>query len=85
MAAKKRSSVDRLIKGIIIGGAIGSVVGVTLAPKSGKETRADIRSKATSLLPKQKKLPSGEKPRRKGVVRTLFGGVRALFFGKKKS
>ena len=28
--------------GAIIGGAIGSVVGITVAPKAGKETRKDI-------------------------------------------
>jgi len=32
--------------GIVIGGAIGSVVGASLAPKKGKETREDIAKAA---------------------------------------
>ncbi len=32
--------------GIVIGGAIGSVVGASLAPKKGKETREDITKAA---------------------------------------
>lgn len=83
MPPKKRSKVDRLIKGIIIGGAIGSVVGVTLAPKSGKETRDRVKKTAQSLLAKRKS--SQAKGGKKGPVGTLLGGVRTLVFGKKKS
>jgi gas vesicle protein len=38
----KKSSLDKVLMGAIIGGAIGSVVGATLAPKKGKETRKNI-------------------------------------------
>lgn len=86
--AKKRLKVDKLVKGIIIGGAIGSVVGVTLAPKSGKETRSDLKKGASSLMRSTKKLPAAGKrvqKKKKGVLRTLVGGVRTLILGKKKS
>lgn len=33
---------DKLLMGAIIGGAIGSVVGASIAPKKGKETRKEI-------------------------------------------
>jgi len=35
--------------GAIIGAIAGIVAGVLTAPKAGKETRADIKSKATEL------------------------------------
>jgi len=47
-------SVDRLIMGVILGGAIGSVLGLTLAPKKGKETRAIIKQKGQDILEKGK-------------------------------
>jgi gas vesicle protein len=40
----------KLIKGIIIGGAIGSILGMTIAPKTGKETREIIKKKSNSIL-----------------------------------
>lgn len=39
---KDEGMVDKFILGAIIGGAIGSVLGVALAPKSGKENRKTI-------------------------------------------
>ena len=46
--------VDRLIMGIILGGAIGSVLGLTLAPRKGKETREIIKQKGGEFLEKGK-------------------------------
>ncbi len=34
-----RKKIDRLLLGVVVGGAVGSILGITLAPKSGKETR----------------------------------------------
>ena len=42
---KKKGVVDKIVMGTILGGAIGSVIGITLAPKSGKETREYIKDK----------------------------------------
>lgn len=39
-----------LLKGLLIGGLIGAVVGILFAPKSGKETREDIARTAEDLL-----------------------------------
>jgi gas vesicle protein len=39
-----------LLKGLLIGGLIGAVVGILYAPKSGKETREDIARTADDLL-----------------------------------
>lgn len=43
-----------LLKGLIIGGLIGAVLGILYAPKSGKETREDIARKTEDLLEKAK-------------------------------
>jgi len=38
------------VKGLVIGGLIGAVLGVLYAPKSGKETREDIARKTEDLM-----------------------------------
>ena len=47
---------DRLIMGVILGGAVGSVLGLTLAPRKGKETRQIIKEKSQDLLEKGKEV-----------------------------
>ena len=49
---KKKSMVDKLVMGAIIGGAIGSVVGLSVAPKSGKETREYLMEKGSEAKKK---------------------------------
>lgn len=39
-----------LVIGLLAGGAIGAIVALLYAPKSGKELRADIREKTDDLL-----------------------------------
>ena len=41
---KKRKS---LITGVIVGGAVGSVISLLFAPKKGAETRASVSKKGT--------------------------------------
>ncbi|MEN6376285.1 MAG: YtxH domain-containing protein [Smithella sp.] len=41
-----------LLKGLIIGGLVGAVLGILFAPKSGKETREDIARKTEDVLEK---------------------------------
>jgi gas vesicle protein len=43
-----------LLKGLIIGGLVGAVLGILYAPKSGKETREDIARKTEDLVEKAK-------------------------------
>lgn len=50
--------VDKLILGAIIGGAIGSVLGLTLAPKKGKETRDILKEKGKQIYKKGKDIHS---------------------------
>jgi len=42
------------LKGVLIGGVIGAVMGILYAPKSGRETREDISRKAEELVAKAK-------------------------------
>lgn len=40
---KHKSPLDKIIMGAIIGTAIGSVLGISLAPKKGEETREQVK------------------------------------------
>lgn len=51
---KKKGVVDKLVMGAIIGGAIGSVVGMTVAPKPGEETRKYLKDKGKEAYKKGK-------------------------------
>jgi gas vesicle protein len=42
------------LKGLLIGGLAGAVVGILFAPKSGKETRNELEEKATDLATRMK-------------------------------
>ncbi len=77
---KKTRRADRLIKGIIVGGAIGSVVGMTLAPKSGKDTRSFLKNSSLGLF--SKILFFKKKTREQPIVKTPSLLSRILF--KKK-
>lgn len=80
---KKPLTMGGLVKGIIIGGAIGSVLGVTLAPKSGKETRDFLKKSSLDVLEKGSQYIPTEKIKKNGS--SFLRGMRALLFGKKNS
>ncbi len=48
--AKKRKKLKKLLTGVIVGGAIGSILGLTLAPKKGKDTREYLRDKSLEMF-----------------------------------
>lgn len=45
-------SVKRFLAGFIVGGALGAITGILLAPKSGAETRAMLKDGAKDALDK---------------------------------
>ncbi len=47
---------DNLLTGVIIGGAVGSVLGLTLAPRKGSETRKIIKDKGMEVIEKGKEI-----------------------------
>lgn len=51
---KMSDRVGDFLKGLLIGGLAGAVIGILYAPKSGKETREEIGKKAEELLAKAK-------------------------------
>ncbi|MFN0156754.1 MAG: YtxH domain-containing protein [Bacteroidota bacterium] len=48
--AQNNGVVKGLVIGLLAGGAIGAVLALLYAPKSGKELRADIKDRADGLL-----------------------------------
>lgn len=46
---KKQGGLDKILLGIVLGGAIGSVLGIGLAPKKGSDTRKLISKKANQF------------------------------------
>lgn len=61
---KKKHVWDKVLMGAVIGGAIGSVMGATIAPKKGKETRKEIIEMAKNA---------------KGSSRVFFGRLKKMF------
>lgn len=46
---------NKFLVGTIVGGAVGSVLAIMFAPKSGKETRAQIKESSQALYKKSSK------------------------------
>ncbi len=57
MLKKKKVSkgLFKVLTGVIVGGAVGSILGLTLAPRKGKETRKAIRDKSLEMFLNGKK------------------------------
>jgi len=70
---------NNLIKGIAIGGLIGAGVGMLFAPRSGKETREQIRNSAQEVFEKTK--AKYEEAARK--LETLKANKKEMFIHKK--
>ncbi|MEK7528802.1 MAG: YtxH domain-containing protein [Patescibacteria group bacterium] len=89
---EKSSTVDRLVMGVIIGGAIGSVVGMAFAPLKGKDTRKIIHEKGKEYIDKGREVSSKIReqlaaPEGKGKVEIKPQNAsfwRWLLFGRKK-
>ncbi|QQR54418.1 YtxH domain-containing protein [Candidatus Peregrinibacteria bacterium] len=75
---KKKSTLDKIVMGALIGTAVGSAVSLTLAPKTGKETRDFIKEKS-------KDVGGVAKETGVGFFRLFKVLLRRLFRGKKKT
>lgn len=75
---KKKSTLDKIVMGALIGTAIGSAVSLTLAPQKGKETRDMVKEKA-------KDVGSIAKETGTGFLRLFKVILRRILFGKKKA
>lgn len=84
---------DNLVSGVIIGGAIGSVLGLTLAPRKGSETRKIIKDKSMEVIEKGKEMGEELLDEHHEVIENakmqiqkskkgLIGWIRGLIKGK---
>lgn len=71
---------DDCVKGLLIGGLIGAAFALLYAPKSGEETREEIRHSAEELLEKAK--CHYEETYRK--IEKLAGQEKELVIGQKE-
>lgn len=74
---KKKSTLDKIVMGAIIGTAVGSVLGMSLAPKKGEETREMLKDKKEDV----KAVAKLGKETTVGIFRL----AKKLLFGKKPS
>ena len=81
---KKKTGIEKLVMGAIIGVAVGSVVGMTIAPQKGSETRKMIADKGREAVEKGMELGkkmTDEREVGKGFMRWL---MRLVFGGNKR-
>lgn len=58
---KIKKNIFKLLTGVIVGSAVGSILGLTLAPKKGKETRKYIKDNSMQIFLDSKKLLKNKK------------------------
>ena len=71
--------VFRILTGVIIGSAIGSILGLTLAPKKGAETRKYLKDKSMEVF-----LRSKEALKDNGSEMGFFKRILAKLLTRKK-
>lgn len=92
---KKKSKLDKLIMGAIVGGAVGSVIGMSIAPQKGKETREMIAQKGKELIKKgheslekladaKEKMDIDKEFRQETGKKNLFSRIKDKLFAKGK-
>lgn len=47
---KVAKGVFKILTGVIVGGAVGSILGITLAPKKGKESREYLKDQSMKMF-----------------------------------
>ena len=52
---KIKKNVFKLLTGVIVGSAVGSILGLTLAPKKGKDSRKYIKDNSMKIYLNSKK------------------------------
>lgn len=65
---KKQTTFDKVVFGLLIGGAIGSVLGLAIAPDKGKTIREKIQKKSSDLIDKNEDIIAVVGKRSKGIL-----------------
>ena len=84
MSEKKGSGGGKFVLGAIFGAIAGTVAGVVLAPKSGEETRKDLKESGDKFVSEAKKKSSGWYKRGKKEVKKLEAETKSTVEAKKK-
>jgi len=64
---------SHLLRGLLVGGFLGATAGFLLAPKSGKELRSGIKTRANKALDDTKQLYSEGRTRFENVCASIAG------------
>lgn len=67
-----------LFVGLLIGGALGALAGILLAPKSGKELRSEIKEKGDLVLKDAKDIYADTSTKAKEIVGEAMHQVMGL-------
>ena len=67
-----------LLRGFLIGSAVGALAAILLAPKSGRELRWDIKEKGYGTLDGAKRLCADAQIKAKALVEGTKSGVQDL-------
>ncbi|HUL32054.1 MAG TPA: YtxH domain-containing protein [Thermodesulfobacteriota bacterium] len=62
-----------LLKGFMVGGILGAAAGVLMAPRSGRELRADIKGKADRAVDETKRFYGDNRARFREAVDCISG------------
>jgi len=73
---------DKLLLGVVVGGAVGSILGVALAPDKGSETRRRVRQKIAAVVKKQNP-EAGEFQVKSLKKRSIWHKLHDIFVSKK--
>lgn len=68
-------STKQVVTGVLIGGVIGAVTALLMAPRSGEETRAELRNKAMEYRDRTKEVLDETVSQAKSKVNELKEGV----------
>ena len=67
-AQEMTNGVGVFLKGLLVGGILGAVAGILLAPKPGRELRADIKEKGETAIKDAKRVYEDSRTRAKAAL-----------------
>lgn len=77
-------ALDKLVMGVIIGGAIGSVLGMVFAPQKGKETRKILKEKGKEIYDKHEGEIKDFTKKAKKESKNIFESIKKRFYGNEE-